>query len=235
MGKTVVDLYYKPESSPTKKIISFIDVNEGVMDKYFFRFKNVTHPNVKAEAKKHGVKRAPSIVIEGVLYSGAEPIIKVLSGGLESAPRRATPQPISDEDMLNKFMMREAMTPEDDDDIMTEGMDQDEIRKRTMALSSKKPHCKKKESMSGTSTRSRPTTPNRIPKSQSKMKPKPKPKTAPRSRRVADDDDAAFLRKAGRDNIDPRGDSTGGGAYPIEDGESLLEKYYASVSQDGSF
>lgn len=224
MPKIIADVYYKPNSSSTKKIASFIGQNEGIMNRYFFRFKNVTRQHVKAEAKKYGIKAVPSMVIEGVLYSGADPIIKKLGGDNATTVRHRQEQPISHEDMLNKFMMREAMTPDDEDDDITEGMNNDEIRRKVSALSSKKPHCKAKESMSGQSSRSRSTTPNRIPKKRPGVK----------TRRPVENDDDAFLRKAGRDNIDPRGDMTDATPYPIEDGEALLEKYYASVGSDMS-
>lgn len=210
-NRIIADVYYVPGTRPTKKVVDFIDKNDGLMNKYYFALKNVTCPKYKAEAKKRGVERAPAVVINDKLYTGVEPIIKILSGGINST--RKVMRPASDEDRLVSFMQREAMNTDDDEDDMCEGMSMDDVRKQISQLSSRKPHCKSNDAIS---------TP-----------PRSRKKSTPRKPVVEDDGDTAFLRMAGRDNIDPRSDSSP--SYPIEDGESLLEKYYEGINADMSF
>lgn len=219
MNKIVVDVYYIPGTKPTKRVIKFILDNKNLMNQYYFRLKNVTRNNYKNEAKKTGIKRAPAMLLGDKLYCGVEPIIEILSHGNKTAKPRA--RPISDEDRLNNFMLNEAMKPEDDDEEITEGMNMDEIRRKSTSMMSRKPHCD--------------ANGNPIPDEKLSRKARP---ARQRRKLIEDpDDDTEFLRRAGRDNIDTRGEAgeLSAAPYPVEDGESILENYYAGIGTDVGF
>lgn len=207
MSLSVVDFYYLPNTSRTRKIVEYITNNEVILSTYYFRLKNITKEQVKAEARRYGVEKVPSFLIEGKLYSGVNKIFKILSEAANNIKTAQTKRFKTETDLLSDYLMTEALAQEEEEDDLSESMNDEDMRRRMAELYGKKPHCQSDNNKLKSKTTTRKLTGN------------------PRQINAKNDQD--FLDRAGR-NVDPRGEPSTDTTI-VEDGDSMLDKYYQSV------
>src|SRR5690242_1655300 len=103
--KTVV-IYVNPQSDSTKQLMSFIADNIDEINKRVNIERILVTKNNFAAIQRRGIQKTPTLVFENKQYIGAQKIMRILKP--PSAHRDNFGAASSPEEMIQKFMAREA-------------------------------------------------------------------------------------------------------------------------------
>jgi len=130
--KTVV-IYVNPQSDATKQLMAFIadnidEINKRVNIKRVL----VTKDNFTA-IQQSGIQKTPTLVFEGKQYIGAQKIMRILKP--PSAHRDNFGAASSPEEMVQKYMAREALiNPNEDEDDNAGAIQDSQLRQKMSAF-----------------------------------------------------------------------------------------------------
>lgn len=130
--KTVV-IYVNPQSDSTKQLMSFIADNIDEINKRVNIERILVTKNNFAAIQRRGIQKTPTLVFENKQYIGAQKIMRILKP--PSAHRDNFGAASSPEEMIQKFMAREAQMSANEEEEDNSGAIQDsQLRQKLSAF-----------------------------------------------------------------------------------------------------